>query len=194
MQTWGKELLYQSCRVPSKGFVPELQLFQEELSHCTPLKDHKTFKGISWLGQWPLPEFLLWFPQILSQWGNGKQQRNNHIVLINLQFDNKIKAVFPLLDGLRETCNITQYYNKSIFKQVKIFMCFLNPWRIHTLFKYFRNKMREQIWPHLCWAKRHFAVLMLRSACAIFGITKRAKDSWILCITREQIYIYIQLI
>lgn len=44
------------------------------------------------------------------------------------------------------------------------------------------NKTSEQSWLYRCIADGHFAVLMLvarRSTCAISGVTKRAKDSWL---------------
>lgn len=68
-------------------------------------------------------------------------------------------------------------------------MCFLNPWKIHTLFKYFWKKWGSRF-DHTDEEQKD--ILMLRSACAIFSVTKRAKDSWILCMTIQKIkYIYI---
>lgn len=58
----------------------------------------------------------------------------------------------------------------------------------YSFFTYL-NKTRGQSWLYWCTTDWHFAVLMLlerRSACAISGVTKWAKDSWLFCTIIQQ--------
>lgn len=71
-------------------------------------------------------------------------------------------------------------------------MCSLNPEKTPTLFKYFWKKWGSRF-DHTDAEQKD--ILLLRSACAIFRVTKRTKDSRILCMAIQQIkYTYIQLI